>query len=213
MLNERVECLWYFYGHTELWNPAHRNESYACIDFNFDRLEIKQTTKLGRLHARVNTHPRSVKYNFINVHLMLSIFKQLSRTKKQHQKKWIKENVDWNANSVGCTPPYANVQPQSKTIACLISSPRFFFLLCCRLIFRDLCVELVSLLRKNCPNEFVNWTLDPNEDWCVWTEMILFGMPWHSIVWHEVAWYSIEIERKATLGKLQTTKRENPKPV
>lgn len=110
MLNERVECLWYFYGHTELWNPAHRNESYACIDFNFDRLEIKQTTKLGRLHARVNTHPRSVKYNFINVHLMLSIFKQLSRTKKQHQKKWIKENVDWNANSVGCTTPNANVQ-------------------------------------------------------------------------------------------------------
>lgn len=110
MLNERVECLWYFYGHTELWNSAHRNESYACIDFNLDRIEIKQTTKLGRLHAHVNTHPRSVKYDFINVHLMLSIFKQLSRTKKQHQKKWIKENVDWNANSVGCTTPNANVQ-------------------------------------------------------------------------------------------------------
>lgn len=134
-----------------------------------------------------------------------------SNTKRNESKKMLIETQIQLA--VRRLMPMFNVQPQSKTIACLISSPRFFLFCLVWLIFRDLCVELVSLLRKNCPNEFVNWTLDPNEDWCVWTEMILFGMPLHSIVWHGVAWYSIEIERKATLGKLQTTKREKLKPV
>lgn len=180
MLNERVECLWYFYGHTELWNPAHRNESYACIDFNLDRLEIKQTTKLGRLHARVNTHPRSVKYDFMNVHLMLSIFKQLSRTKKQHQKKWIEENVDWNANSVGCTTPNANVQCstsiQNNRLSYFIATLFFFF--CVVGWFSEICVLSLSVYCV----KIVQMNL--------WTELSIqmkidvFGQKWFCLVCH-----------------------------
>lgn len=42
-----------------------------------------------------------------------------------------------------------------------------------------------------------------------------FCLPWHGLAWHGIELHGIEIERKATLGKLQTThlKRENPKPV
>lgn len=59
-------------------------------------------------------------------------------------------------------------------------------------------------------------TLNPNEDWCVWTRVIFF---FHSFALF-IYLCGIEIERKATIGKLKTKKNstyigneKNPKPV
>lgn len=188
-------------------------KTITCIDFNLDWIWIWSIENKRRegLHdaARKHTHPSYNVIRSLNAQTRCqSNFKQL--VERRENEKWMKKlnepQIHTQIQLVDSTPKFQLFTSISYRVwvltTCALSVYSFIYLFFW-LIFRDLCLHVKLLRIKNTNELDGHQTLNPNEDWCVWTRVIFFSFYFGLFV----CLCGIEIERKATIGKLKTKKK------